>query len=320
MTFNTFQIDIPSDEGMQCGKMIWKTLSENLYLGYMDIHSANLPESIFASDLFREPEETVLKINYCSKGKCEVRLKSGDSTFVAGGELSIDYGNTGNNQNAFYYPTTEYGGVELLYYKSDEYGDKLPLFKGENLFDNLIEKFIDRDVPYITMCDTRIRRAMEDLREDLLDAASIDIHNRNDDLIEADIIRLLLLLQNIDFSEEKRRIYCTPSQVEIVKESMKIISSNLNKRYSAAELAARFGVSETSLKNYFKAVYGKGYSDIITDLRMTKSAKLILENDKKMGEIAMSVGYQNQSKFSEAFRKYHGMLPMEYKRKAFPKK
>jgi AraC-like DNA-binding protein len=53
---------------------------------------------------------------------------------------------------------------------------------------------------------------------------------------------------------------------------------------------------------------------MISEIRMQKAAELIMEGEKTMGEIAEFVGYKNQSRFSEAFFKYHKMLPMEYKR------
>jgi AraC-like DNA-binding protein len=102
--------------------------------------------------------------------------------------------------------------------------------------------------------------------------------------------------------------------VEIAKKTFEMINGNLSKRFSAAELAENFGISESSLKNYFRAVFGRGYKEMITEIRMQKAAELIMKGDKNMGEIAEYVGYQNQSRFSEAFFKYHKMLPMEYKR------
>lgn len=51
---------------------------------------------------------------------------------------------------------------------------------------------------------------------------------------------------------------------------MDILTEDLSKRYSAATLAKHFGISETSLKNYFQGVYGRGYSELLNEIRMKR--------------------------------------------------
>lgn len=89
----------------------------------------------------------------------------------------------------------------------------------------------------------------------------------------------------------------------------------LSKRYSAATLAKHFGISETSLKNYFQGVYGRGYSELLNEIRMKKAAELILKNSMKISEISDAVGFATQSRFAKAFKNYYGAAPLEYKRK-----
>lgn len=47
---------------------------------------------------------------------------------------------------------------------------------------------------------------------------------------------------------------------------------------------------------------------------MEAAAELLRKTDRPVGEIALGVGYQNQSKFAHAFRPIYGMTPTEYKR------
>ncbi len=96
---------------------------------------------------------------------------------------------------------------------------------------------------------------------------------------------------------------------------MDILTEDLSKRYSAATLAKHFGISETSLKNYFRGVYGRGYSELLNEIRMKKAAELILKNSMKISEISDAVGFATQSRFAKAFKNYYGAAPLEYKRK-----
>ena len=45
-----------------------------------------------------------------------------------------------------------------------------------------------------------------------------------------------------------------------------------------------------------------------------EAARLLRETDGSIGDIAQQVGYENQSKFSQAFRDTSQVLPTEYRR------
>lgn len=75
-----------------------------------------------------------------------------------------------------------------------------------------------------------------------------------------------------------------------------------------------YSVSETSLKNYFRGVYGKNVSDYLRDLRMSIAEKLLTETKLPISEIASQIGYTKQGKFAEVFRQQFQMNPLEYRR------
>lgn len=307
------QFTIPGENNEHEGKMKWIVLNECLYIGYIDIWSRYLPDSVFRSPSFRKQGTVPFKINYCFKGRCEVGLNSGTTTFVTGDEIALDYGTSGDGKKAFFYPTAEYEGIEVIIVPSEKLSSEISVFGAEKTADNLIEKLSHRNEPVITVADKRVKRCVEEIKEDIQG-------DYDTNLLMADIIKLLLLLGDISFDADKRRTYCTPSQVDIAKKALEIITEDLSSRHTAAELAAKFGVSESSLKNYFRAVYGRGYNDMIREIRMKKAAELIISSKKSLGEIAEDVGYQNQSRFSDAFLKYHKVLPMEFKRRNFKEK
>ena len=90
--------------------------------------------------------------------------------------------------------------------------------------------------------------------------------------------------------------------------------SDLCVRHSSAELARQFGISDTSLKNYFRHTYGCGYREYQNRFRMRAASAYLETTDKKVVEIAQLVGYASQAKFSTAFKKFYGMTPQEYRR------
>ena len=84
--------------------------------------------------------------------------------------------------------------------------------------------------------------------------------------------------------------------------------------HPAWELAEEFSISETSLKNYFRCVYGQNISVYLREIRMNKAGELLATTRLSVAEIAEQVGYLNQSKFASVFKKQFGVSPLEYRR------
>ena len=108
----------------------------------------------------------------------------------------------------------------------------------------------------------------------------------------------------------------TMGQVQIAKQAMEIISADLSKHYSIESLASSFGISPSSLKNYFKGVYGKNISAWLRESRMATASLALRESNQPVAEIAANVGYENASKFSAAFKNFLGETPLEYRRQS----
>ncbi|MCQ2529184.1 MAG: AraC family transcriptional regulator [Saccharofermentans sp.] len=65
----------------------------------------------------------------------------------------------------------------------------------------------------------------------------------------------------------------------------------------------------------FKSVYGNSIAAHIKEHRMEQAARLLNDTDYNIAEIASSVGYSSQSKFTAAFKEYYGVLPTDYRKK-----
>ena len=123
-----------------------------------------------------------------------------------------------------------------------------------------------------------------------------------------------MLLDEKNIMPEKALTFYTSAQVEIAKKAEQMLTADLKQHIPIRQIAGRFGVSETSLKNYFRGVYGKNISDYLRDLRMSTAEKLLTETMQSISEIASGVGYTKQGKFAEVFRQRYHMNPLEYRR------
>ena len=59
----------------------------------------------------------------------------------------------------------------------------------------------------------------------------------------------------------------------------------------------------------FKAVYGSSIYQYMKTYRMQTARVLLQDTSRSVTEIAATLGYDNPSKFSEAFKKEYGISP-----------
>ena len=76
------------------------------------------------------------------------------------------------------------------------------------------------------------------------------------------------------------------------------------------------GFSRGYLTTAFKRVYGISVQEYLLRVRMQKAKELLKATELQIQEIGERVGYEDQLNFSRIFRKYEGISPSEYRRRA----
>lgn len=104
------------------------------------------------------------------------------------------------------------------------------------------------------------------------------------------------------------------TQVEIVKAVSDYITRNLNGKITVKQLTMEFGVSDTYLQNAFRSVYGMPVISFIRSQKMQSAAQILIHTTRTIDEIAQEFGYENESKFSAAFKKIMGDPPGVYRK------
>ena len=88
----------------------------------------------------------------------------------------------------------------------------------------------------------------------------------------------------------------------------------LKRHYTIEELSKQYLMNTTTLKSVFKAVYGMPIASYMKEYRMKSASNMLLQEDKSISEIAATVGYKSQSKFTSAFRDIFQILPTAYQK------
>ena len=87
-----------------------------------------------------------------------------------------------------------------------------------------------------------------------------------------------------------------------------------NGKITVKQLTLEFGVSDTYLQNAFRSVYGMPVISFIRTQKMQSAAQVLIHTTQTVEEIAQTFGYENESKFSAAFKRIMGDSPGVYRK------
>ena len=116
--------------------------------------------------------------------------------------------------------------------------------------------------------------------------------------------------------EKLGRITCPEDEEDeaVIRKIHNRLTEDPGKRYTIDELAREYLINTAALKATFKAVYGMPVASYMKQYRMNEAAKMLRETEQSIADIARSVGYESQSKFSAAFKDIMKTLPTDYRR------
>lgn len=107
---------------------------------------------------------------------------------------------------------------------------------------------------------------------------------------------------------------CTVYQKRILQELKKYIDEHPETDLTLDDFSGKYNIPLSSMKKYFRELYGISIYQYKKNARMRKAAELLQETNETILTIAGIVGYENGSKFAAAFRSVMGVAPAEYRR------
>jgi AraC-like DNA-binding protein len=103
-----------------------------------------------------------------------------------------------------------------------------------------------------------------------------------------------------------------PDQLRLLWER---VAAHLADYWTLARLAREAGYSNEHLRRLCRRQLGRSPMHQVTYLRMRRAAELLATSEQTIEAIAFAVGYHNPFVFSNAFTKWIGWRPSEYRRK-----
>ena len=100
---------------------------------------------------------------------------------------------------------------------------------------------------------------------------------------------------------------------EIMETILQYMRSNYQKEISLNQVAENVYMSVPYLCKIFKEYTNQTFTDYLTTLRIEASMELLRTSNKKIMDIAASVGYANVQSYIRAFKKVNNMTPTDFR-------
>jgi AraC family transcriptional regulator len=125
-----------------------------------------------------------------------------------------------------------------------------------------------------------------------------------------------LILSLVSRALGKRTSYVASGSVgrqKLVDRAKLVLSSNLGRRWTLAEIGGAVGVSPVYLTQVFRQVEGLPLYRYQLQLRLARALDL-LDNCSDLTGLALDLGFSSYSHFSTAFKQAHGLTPLAFQR------
>ena len=280
------------------GIMETYSLFDGIIIAFIDITLDNMDNVFFEDKL----STRLLQINHCAKGRYSYAVGDDRIVYFEKGDLCVSIYDLTKTISDF--PLGYYEGLEIFI--DVDVANKHA--KGIIPDFDLIELYelLEKSKGY------RLLRANEKIDHVIGELYCVD------DRIKESYFKLkcleLLLFVSIARETKTESLSLSKKQIDIIENVKNDLINDLESKITIDELSERYGISKTNLKNCFKEVYGKPIYKWRKEYKLDYACRLIEEGDLNISEISKQVGYSSPSKFSQAFKKYVGCTPSEYRK------
>ena len=247
----------------------------------------------------------ILEIAYCSAGRYECEYKRDYFTYLGEGDIAISVLSPHREPPTF--PTGLYDGVALIVDMSVTGNQFKDIVEGISIdLSELTSRFCTDRCCTVVKAPPELNHVFQEVCEEK--------NKKRLGYLRLKALEIFFLLSEILPQENLEvSVYYPGSTIRKIKELKQELMDSLDTRYSLAEWAACYGLSLTTMKDCFKAIYGKPIYAFQKEYKIQMAAQLLLTTQLSISEIAGKIGYSNPNKFSSAFRSIIGMSPREYR-------
>lgn len=121
-------------------------------------------------------------------------------------------------------------------------------------------------------------------------------------------------ISEISFQKTEINIEKISKKRDITLDYIRLINTNLDKRYTIGELAKKLHITPNHLNKTVKNHLGKSAQSVYNEIFIQEAKVLLLQTTKDISEIAFELGFNDLSYFGRFFKKLSKQTPLEYRK------
>lgn len=137
------------------------------------------------------------------------------------------------------------------------------------------------------------------------------------DHIQGEMLLVLLkrlLIKSVRIARKALPVEDMPQpKLDSIRKFNLLVEMHFREKHKVSEYADLLHITPKSLSNLFSRYYNKSPLKVITERIILESKRLLDFSDKNINEVALTVGFDEESHFSKFFKTQVGLSPKEYK-------
>lgn len=240
------------------------------------------------------------EIYFLQSGKCNVYIDNETYCLEDGSVLFIP----AFKEHTFIYPFTQDIKRTVLYISTEQ----LNWYFNKDFKDEINNLFINKHLQLSRKSFSNLSNIFEKIQ---FEKYSLD--NMSELLTKAYFFELIIYLIRCQRYTHNINQKTNLSNITI-GEIVNFIENNYSRQLTLPEIAAQFGISESSLTKKIKIFTNMTFKKYLTKTRIEEAKSLLISSEKSITEIAYECGYNNSNFFGDVFKKAVGMSPSSYRK------
>lgn len=240
------------------------------------------------------------EIYFLQSGKCNVYIDNETYCLEDGSVLFIP----AFKEHTFIYPFTQDIKRTVLYISTEQ----LNWYFNKDFKDEINNLFINKHLQLSRKSFSNLSNIFEKIQ---FEKYSLD--NMSELLTKAYFFELIIYLIRCQRYTHNINQKTNLSNITIC-EIVNFIENNYSRQLTLPEIAAQFGISESSLTKKIKIFTNMTFKEYLTKTRIEEAKSLLISSEKSITEIAYECGYNNSNFFGDVFKKAVGMSPSSYRK------
>ncbi|MBW9145389.1 helix-turn-helix domain-containing protein [Clostridium sp. CM027] len=137
-----------------------------------------------------------------------------------------------------------------------------------------------------------------------------------DDHIDAVLVKLLFhLINNFHYLTYENALKENVMQFQRYHRIIKYIYNNYMNKITLQDIANQEYLSSYYLCHQIKDISGTTFKDLVNNVRVDESIKLLLDTDKTISDISLDVGFSHARYYNKSFKDYYKCTPLQFRKK-----